>query len=532
MLKDHLEKSTVDRVNTRPRTCRAIMVQGTSSHCGKSLIVAALCKIFADSGYRVAPFKAQNMSLNSFATRDGREIARAQALQALAAGIEPMSDMNPILCKPKGDMVSQIVLHGKPYRDITAGSYYEFASKEGLESVKQSLRRLMLRFEILVIEGAGSPAEINLYDRDIANMRVADLADAPVLLVGDIDRGGVFASIFGTLRLLKPEHEARIRGLIINKFRGDRTILEPGLRQLEEITGKAVLGVIHYIHDLRLPSEDSVSLEEFRVRNASTVDIAVIRFPRISNFTDFEPFQSLPEVSLRYVDNPTEMNIPNVVILPGTKNTLQDLLWLRRSGLAEEVLSLAKQGIPVIGICGGYQMLGKFIVDNEGYEGEVSGEFEGLGLLDVVTYFDKHDKITEQVFAESIGEDQMLGTVRGRTLKGYEIHAGSTITLGNTKPAFRIVKRGDRVVNDLDGTVSADGLIVGTYIHGVFDNPSVIETLTRFLAKYKRVKPCWPVQKDTKKIWQENLEKLGRTVKENLDMNEIYHLLDIPNTRS
>ncbi|MCX8191880.1 MAG: cobyric acid synthase, partial [Nitrososphaerales archaeon] len=243
-------------------SCKALMVQGTSSYCGKSLIVAALCRIFFNLGYRVAPFKAQNMSLNSFVTKDGREIARAQALQALAAGIEPSCDMNPILLKPKRDDVCQIVLHGRPYRDVKASEYYRFALNEGIESIKVSLKRLMSNYELIIIEGAGSPAEINLYHCDIANMRVAELANAQVLLVGDIDRGGVFASIVGTLQLLKPEHRALVKGLIINKFRGDRSILEPGLKELEEITGKRVLGVIPYIRDLHLPSEDSVSLEE------------------------------------------------------------------------------------------------------------------------------------------------------------------------------------------------------------------------------------------------------------------------------
>jgi adenosylcobyric acid synthase len=505
------------------------MVQGTSSYCGKSLLVAALCKIFADLGYRVAPFKAQNMSLNSFVTKDGREVARAQALQALAAGVEPTSDMNPILLKPKGDMVSQIVLHGRPHRDMKACDYYhEFTSKEGIRSVQQSLRRLMSRFDIIVIEGAGSPAEINLYHHDIANMRVAEMADASVLLVGDIDRGGVFASIVGTLMLLKPEHEARVKGLIINKFRGDRSILESGLRRLKKMTGKDILGVIPYIRDLHLPSEDSVSLEESRENTPHMIDIAVIRLPRISNFTDFEPFQFAPEVKLRYVDSPSKMNKPDAVILPGTKNTIQDLLWLRSSGLADRVLSLAEQGVPVIGICGGYQMLGKTIVDREGTEGGVRGEFRGLGLLNVVTQFDKYDKVTERVFAEAVGGGPILGAVRGERLRGYEIHMGSTVTLSSIKPAFRIVKRGENAANDLDGAISVDGLIIGTYIHGIFDNPAVREALVKFLMRKKRAELYRPNHKDTIEIWQKSLERLTQIVKENLDMIRIYRLIGVP----
>lgn len=515
-------------VNITSVKCRAIMVQGTSSYCGKSLLVAALCKIFADSGYRVAPFKAQNMSLNSFVTKDGREIARAQALQAFAAGVEPLSDMNPILIKPKGDMMSQIVLHGRPYRDVKAGDYYEFASKEGIRSLKQSLQRLMSRYNIIVIEGAGSPAEINLYDHEIVNMRVAELADAPVLLVGDVDRGGVFASIFGTLKLLKPKHEALVKGLIINKFRGDRGILEPGLIELEKITGKDVLGVIPYIQDLRLPSEDSVSLEESKQNTSGLIEIAIVRLPRISNITDFEALESEPYVKIRYVDSVDQMNTPDAVILPGTKNTVQDLLWLQSSGLAGKVVSLVKQGIPVIGICGGYQMLGKTIVDRKGIEGGIKGEFEGLGLLGVVTYFDRYDKVTEQVVAETVGEGPILAGVRGKKLKGYEIHMGSTTPLSSIKPAFRIVKRGGRDVDDPDGAVDAGGLIIGTYIHGVLDSPAVRKALTGFLMRKKHVEPYQSQQKDTVMIWRESLERLARIVKESLDMDRVYHYINIP----
>lgn len=507
---------------------KALMIQGTSSYCGKSLIVAALCKIFANLGYKVAPFKAQNMSLNSFVTKDNKEIAYAQALQALAAGIEPLSDMNPILIKPKGDNTCQIVLHGKPYKDMRVGEYYEFALNEGIKSVELSLKRLMSSYEIVIIEGAGSPAEINLYDYDIANMKVAELINAPVLLIGDIDRGGVFASIVGTLKLLKPKHRALIKGLIINKFRGDRSILEPGLKRLEEITGKQILGVIPYINDLKLPSEDSISLEEFNKENKNNymIDIAVIRLPYISNFTDFEPFKFIQGVKLRYINSINELNTPNIpdiLILPDTKNTINDLIWLQNSGLANEILRLANQNIPIIGICGGYQMLGRMIIDKEGIE----GEFKGLNLLNIITYFDKYDKVIEKVFAEVIGNDQIFNTIKGEKINGYEIHMGSTIPINNFKPSFRIIKRGLRMVNEFDGCVSDNGLIIGTYMHGIFDNSIIREALIKFLMRKKFIREYQFKQKNSIDIWNENLERLAKIVKDNLDMKKIFEIMDI-----
>ncbi|MCS7116683.1 MAG: cobyric acid synthase [Nitrososphaerota archaeon] len=508
-------------------SCKALMVQGTSSYCGKSLIVAALCRIFFNLGYRVAPFKAQNMSLNSFVTKDGREIARAQALQALAAGIEPSCDMNPILLKPKRDDVCQIVLHGRPYRDVKASEYYRFALNEGIESIKVSLKRLMSNYELIIIEGAGSPAEINLYHCDIANMRVAELANAQVLLVGDIDRGGVFASIVGTLQLLKPEHRALVKGLIINKFRGDRSILEPGLKELEEITGKRILGVIPYIRDLHLPSEDSVSLEESSTYASNIVDIAVIRLPHISNFTDFEPFKSIPGVRLRYVSSIDELDTkgtPDIVILPGTKNTIRDLLWLRSSGLADVILNLANQNVPIVGICGGYQMLGKSIIDKEGIE-EMKGEFEGLGLLNIITHFDRYDKITKRVFAEVIGEDSIFTSIKGEKINGYEIHMGLTVPLDGVKRLFKVLKRGEDVVNEFDGAVSENGIIIGTYLHGIFDNPMVREALIKFLIERKFTRTTRVKQKSMVEVWDESLERLARIVKESLKMGEIYRLI-------
>jgi len=501
------------------------MVQGTSSYCGKSLMVAALCRILSNAGYRVAPFKAQNMSLNSFATSDGKEIARAQAVQALAARIEPTADMNPILLKPKGNMISQVVLNGKPYMDISASNYYsDFARRVGIRSIKKSLERLKTDFEIIVIEGAGSPAEINLYDSEIANMKVADIADAPVILVGDIDRGGVFASIIGTLELLKPEHRRRINGFVINKFRGDLTILKPGLAQLQKITEKPVLGVVPFIEGLQLPNEDSVVLEDSGILLEPRIDIAVIHFPRISNFTDFEPFKMMPNVRIRYVKSEVELGEPDSIILPGTKNTLQDLLWLESSGLARKIVSMAKTK-PIIGICGGYQMLGKRIIDEDGIEGEVKGEFKGLELLDVVTYFEKYKKVTERVLAESFAWTPIFGSFRSK-ITGYEIHMGRTIVNHDTRPAFKKLRIGENTVQMNDGAVSDNGLIIGTYLHGLFENAKARDSFVRFMMQRKDERHELK-EKDSAQVWQESLDRLANIVENNLDMKKMFEILDL-----
>jgi len=314
------------------------MIQGTASYVGKTTFVAAMCKILSVAGYRVAPFKAQNMSLNSYVTRDGKEISRAQAFQAFAAGIEPRAEMNPILLKPKGEMQSQVVLLGQPYGDFQAKGFYEdFAMKEGLKVVRESLERLLREFDVVVIEGAGSPAELNLYDYEIANMRVAELFHSPVLLLGDIDRGGVFASLVGTLTLLRPEHRELVKGLIINKFRGDASILEPGLKDVERITGKPVLGVVPYVESLDLPWEDSLSLETSTAAAGGKIELAIIKLPLISNSTDFDSLRTAG-ASIRFVRSVEELDRPDAIIIPGTKNTVQDLRWMKSQGLDREIL--------------------------------------------------------------------------------------------------------------------------------------------------------------------------------------------------
>lgn len=512
----------------KSKNSKALMIQGTSSYCGKSIFVAAFCKIFKDAGYRVAPFKAQNMSLNSYVTENGEEIARAQALQAFACGIEPTADMNPILLKPKEDMISQIVLHGKPYKDINAKDYYsEFALNEGIKSVKSSLSRLMANYDIIFIEGAGSPAEINLYEKDIANMKVAELANAPVLLVVDIDRGGAFASLVGTLEILKPKHKEIVKGFIINKFRGQSMLLEPGLKKLEQMTGKPVLGIVPYIQDLILPDEDSMSLErDFHYNDKAT--IAIIRLPRISNFTDFDPLELEGLINVRYVKSVEELGVPDAVIIPGTKNTIQDLLWLKDKGLAREIVRLAKLGIPILGICGGYQIIGKRIIDRKGIEGGRSGEFEGLGLLDVVTEFFEYDKLTRRVTAKIIANGPILNSSIRAKFSGYEIHMGKTSLGKDARPAFKIIKRGGKRVYDFDGAVDNTGLILGTYIHGIFDEPPVRRCLVDYLIRNKRTESRNKVIKDIREEWEKSLRKFANIVRNNLDMNRICEIIGIP----
>ncbi|MFQ6010869.1 MAG: cobyric acid synthase [Nitrososphaerales archaeon] len=496
---------------------KVLMVQGTTSHAGKTILVAALCRILSERGYKVAPFKAQNMSLNSYVTNEGAEIARAQALQAFAAGIEPKAEMNPILLKPKGEKTSQVVLHGKPYADVKTTSYSEFTRKRGAEAVKHSLSVLLSEFDVVVIEGAGSPAEINLYDRDITNMYVADLSDAPVFLIADIDRGGVFASMVGTLNLLKAEHRKRVKGLIINKFRGEYSILQPGLKMLEEITSKPVLGVIPYINDLDLPMEDSVSLEEISAKKQE-MDIAIIQIPLISNFTDFDPLRA-SRIGVRYVKKVKEMGKPDAVILPGTKNSINALSWIRKNGFDRELLSLRKHKVPIIGICGGFQILGKKIEDPMGIEDSKRAGFEGLGFLDMVTKFEKYDKVTKRVNAAIIGNGPVLRRGRNRSIKGYEIHMGMSEVVSDG-PLFRISSNeGDH----FDGAISKDGLVFGSYLHGMFDDKWLREGLIGFLAGKRGIEA--PILSgNVTDEWDRSLGLLTSTLRDCLDLERIFKI--------
>lgn len=500
-------------------TGKTLMIQGTGSSVGKSVVVAALCRIFHQDGLRVAPFKSQNMSLNSFVTRDGGEMGRAQVVQAEAAGIEPSVDMNPVLIKPEEDSRAQIVVLGKPAFTLAAGEYYRH-TPELLGVVEQSLARLRSAYDLIVIEGAGSPAEINLKGSEIVNMRVARMAQAPVLLVGDIDKGGVFASLVGTLVLLDEEERNYIKGFIINKFRGDLALLQSGLDQLEKITSRPVIGVVPYQHRLLIPDEDSIYHEEPVRKNQiepvrKEVEIAVIYLPHISNSTDFEPLQQEEGVHLRYVTAVDELGEPDAIILPGTKSTIADLAQLWHTGLAPEIIKRAKAGTPLMGICGGHQMLGKRIEDPRQVESE-KGSIEGLGLLDMITLFEP-EKTTHQVKAKVLGDRGLLEGAKGLEIIGYEIHMGQTI--GNVAPAFEITQRGNSRVSHLDGAIS--GNILGTYLHGLFDNADFRHAFLEHLCQRKGVSLSPRASFPSK---EEQYEKLAELVRSSLDMKLVYRI--------
>jgi adenosylcobyric acid synthase len=452
-------------------TARALMVQGASSSAGKSLLVAGLCRSFARRGMRVAPFKAQNMSNNAAVCPDGAEIGRAQAVQALAAGIPLSADLNPVLIKPEADTRSQVIVMGRPFKTLGAVEYYDYkATLWGY--VTAALDRLIADYELVIIEGAGSPVELNLKENDIVNMAVARYAQAAVLLVGDIDRGGIFAQLLGTLWLLEPEERRLVRGLLVNKFRGDPALFSEGIRILEEKSSLPVLGVIPYLKDLDLPEEDAVALETGEPVSASGktdgIDIAVVHLPRISNFDDFDPFRSDPGVRVRYVHNPKELGQPDAIILPGTKSTAADLEWLRLSGLAETILQFARQGGAVAGICGGYQMLGTALHDPEQVESRLE-RFSGLGLLAVETVFSQ-EKATYQARARISAATGWMSLLNGESLEGYEIHMGRT---ESSSAWLEILERNAQPVRLPDGAASPDGRIWGCYLHGLFANQQV-----------------------------------------------------------
>lgn len=497
---------------------RTLMIQGTASSAGKSLLVAALCRIFRQDGVRVAPFKAQNMALNSFVTREGHEMGRAQVMQAQAAGLEPHVDMNPILLKPEQDARSQVVVMGKPWAVLAPGEYYR-RKDELWTVVTAALDRLRAQYELVIIEGAGSPAEINLKGSDIVNMAVARYARAPVLLVGDIDRGGVFASLVGTMVLLEEEERQWIKGFIINKFRGDVTLLRDGLTMLEERTGVPVLGVVPFIRGLQIAEEDSVSLDEPwrklpKPSPGFEVDIAVIRLPRISNFDDFDALSLEEGVQVRFVDGPEQLGRPQAVILPGTKSTVADLLWLRRVGLAEAICGLAQNGVPVVGICGGYQMLGHTISDPSGVE-SAARQVQGLGLLPVETTFETA-KATYQVRARIETERGFFAEVKGQEIEGYEIHMGRS---QGGEPAFRLLARGSQPVDALDGAVDARGQVFGTYLHGLFDNPNLRQAWLRSLGWEAAFSGLSMAQ-----VREREYDRLAQQVRESLDMERIYRI--------
>ena len=494
---------------------KALMVQGTASSSGKSLTVTGLCRIFRQDGRSVAPFKSQNMALNSFITRDGLEMGRAQVTQAEAAGIEPSVLMNPILLKPTGDATSQVIVNGEVVANLRAAEYYQ-RKTEFIPAIRQAYETLAAQYDVVVIEGAGSPAEINLAENDIVNMGMAAMADAPVLLVGDIDRGGVFPSLYGTVMLLQPEDRRRIRGFVINKFRGDVEILRPGLRQLEQLTGIPVLGVVPWIN-LDIDDEDSVSSRLERRDPPKPVDVAVVRLPRISNFTDFNALERHPAIGVRYVERARELGQPDLVILPGTKNTMADLNWMRQNGIEGAVKKLADAGTPLIGICGGFQMLGRRLSDPEGVE--QGGEMRGMELLPVDTVFDKA-KVRTRVDG-TVGElDGFFSYLSGAKFSGYEIHMGNTHHDEAVVPFAALAGEGREC---RDGAVA--GNILGSYVHGLFDSGSLAERLAERIMVAKGMDPA-RVETESHDAYKERqYNLLADSLRKALDMEAVYDIL-------
>lgn len=481
---------------------KSIMIQGTMSNAGKSLLAAGLCRVLKQDGCKVAPFKSQNMALNSFITTDGGEMGRAQVVQAEAAKILPDVRMNPILLKPTTDMGSQVIVNGKVLGNMRAVEYYR-RKQELIPAVRAAYDSLANEYDVIVIEGAGSPAEINLKKDDIVNMGLAKIVDAPVLLVGDIDRGGVFAQLYGTIALLEDDEKARIKGVVVNKFRGDRAILEPGLKQLEKLCGVPVAGVIPYLH-VDIDDEDSLSTRFTRDTTAKLIDIAVIRLPRISNFTDLGPFERYENVSVRYIGSSKELGAPDLIVLPGTKSTIDDLKWLRQNGLEASIKQSASRGTPVIGICGGYQMLGRGVADPEGVESAPGTRISGMELLNMETVF-HGEKVQIQTRGTFGNVDGLLSHLTGMSYEGYEIHMGRS---QEARPAL-----------------TGRGNIYGTYIHGVFDAPGVADAVLQALCAKKGVDKAQLGAFDAKAYREQQYDLLADAVRANLDMELVYRIL-------
>lgn len=503
---------------------KAIMIQGTMSNAGKSLLVGGLCRVLKQDGYRVAPFKSQNMALNSFITEDGLEMGRAQVMQAEAAGIKPTVHMNPILLKPTSDAGSQVIVNGEVIGNMSAWNYYK-NKKRFIPAIMDAYHALEEEYDIIVLEGAGSPSEINLKENDIVNMGMAKLAKAPVLLVGDIDRGGVFAQLVGTIVLLEKEELSYVKGLVINKFRGDKDILMPGIEMLEERGGKPVLGVMPYVQ-VDIDEEDSLS-ERFGKKDASgCIDIAVIRLPRISNFTDFNVFGCFNEISLRYVSNVGQLGEPDIILLPGTKNTIQDLLWMRQNGLEGKILRHAAAGKIVFGICGGYQMLGESIFDPEGVEQK--GKIRGMGLLPIHTTFCA-EKTRTRVTGTFGKVEGMLKELSGTALEGYEIHMGLSKRIEDKAflCSLEDITTGlasEQTKQKLDGAQA--GNVYGSYVHGIFDAPDVVPKMVSILLKEKGLDTSGIQAFQMKEYKERQYNILADAVRQSLDMEAVYKIIE------
>jgi cobyric acid synthase CobQ len=516
------------------KKAKVIMIQGTMSDAGKSLIVAGLCRILKQDGYKVAPFKSQNMALNSFITKDGLEMGRAQVVQAEACEIEPDVSMNPILLKPSSDIGSQVIVNGEVIGNMNAKDYFAY-KKELIPVILEAFNRLSANYDIIVIEGAGSPAEINLKSEDIVNMGLAELVNAPVLLVGDIDRGGVFAQLYGTVELLTKDERKRIKGLIINKFRGDTSILEPGLKMLEEKCRIPVAGVIPYMK-VDIEDEDSLSPKLMNVSNYNNdtpimIDICVICLPKISNFTDFDVFSRISGVRLRYVSLEKDLGNPDMIIIPGTKSTIADLIYIRENGLEAAIIKKASSGCVIFGICGGYQMLGEEIYDPMSVESDIK-KIRGMGLLSTITSF-YSEKTRTRIEGTFSNVDGILSEIAGIEIFGYEIHMGNTILKrGKSLMAINTISKYDEKCKSdnehsqyrEDGTCSEN--IYGTYVHGIFDSVKLQETIINSLLKKKGLSIDSLKLIDSKKYKEDQYNKLADVIRQNMDMELINKLLE------
>ena len=507
------------------RNHKNIMLLGTGSNVGKSIIAAGLCRIFYQDGYSVSPFKSQNMALNSYITKDGKEMGRAQVVQAEAANIEPEAFMNPILLKPTTDRKSQVIVNGKVYKNMDAREY--FAYKHNLKKdIMTAYNHIRENFDICVLEGAGSPAEINLKEDDIVNTGMAEMADSPVLLVADIDRGGVFAAIYGTVMLLEENERKRIKGVIINKFRGDKSLLTSGIEMIEKLTDIPVLGVVPFV-PLGIEEEDSLGIDKYNEKKEGKIRISVIKLKHISNFTDIDALSHYNDVSLKYVTKSSELGNEDIIIIPGSKNTIEDMKDLIEKNIGREIVRIARKGTPVFGICGGFQMLGQKIMDPEKIESDLK-EISGLGLLDIETVM-KSDKTTTQYKNTVKNVSGILAGTEGMEIKGYEIHQGYSYPVNEKNEennnSENILKNDTGCLfgdENLKGTVKDN--VAGTYIHGIFDNS---EFTNHFLNEVRKLKGLDRIDENFSYSDYKNREydKLAEVLRENLDIKKIYEIM-------
>lgn len=494
---------------------KSIMIQGTASTVGKSILCTALCRIFTQDGYNVTPFKSQNMSLNSHSTPEGGEMGRAQVMQAEAAKKVPSVKMNPILLKPTSDKKSQVIINGKPYANMEATEYFKF-KPELKGKIKEIFEEVKNESDIVVIEGAGSPAEINLNKEDIVNMGMAKIANSPVVLVGDIDKGGVFASLVGTMMLLKEDERKRVKGVIINKFRGSYEILKPGIKMLEDLINVPVIGVVPHFN-LNLEDEDSVTdWRKFNENNEGDIEVAIIRLPYMSNFTDFNALRVYKDIKIKFVDKAEKLGAPDLIIIPGSKSTIYDMNFLRSSGIEEAIKACHERGSYVFGICGGYQMLGMEIIDEDSVETEEKNT-KALSLINAITTFKEHKTTT---LCE--GRDNLYGL----KLRGYEIHMGETKLFGEEKPFVTLESRNNSKVEVFDGVINHNKTVIGTYIHGIFDNSEFTRSFLNHIRISKGLKPIEDTPKDFWEYKEEQYDELAKIVRENLDMDKLYSILE------